>query len=345
MAIKASSASQIDALIADLLSASDVARESAVARLIVIGARAVERLVSFVGSNASASGRAAALRALEAIADPRSVEATLDALDDDNVEVAAAAASTARVHVLGLRGTIAVDRLTTTAVDSGKHPGTRLAAMQALAVLEPSTVAPLWKALLDDDHPDVRTLAGRLAGGPDAPGDDSFSYLTRALERGLSDDPAALREHVTRAGTGVALGTLHQIIERVREREAVENSPDRRLEWTRARGTIHAALAARGSRLALYDLRETLEAAGSALPVEFLSALSAVGNASCLEAIAAAYTRSSSTREDWWRRHLKEAFRTIVDRETLTGRHAVMRKLAKRWPVAFHELRRASPGR
>src|SRR3990167_8946536 len=46
-------------------------------------------------------------------------------------------------------------------------------------------------------------------------------------------------------------------------------------------------LADRGSRLALYDVRETLETVPGPLPVEFLSALTAVGDVSCLEPIAA----------------------------------------------------------
>ena len=64
------------------------------------------------------------------------------------------------------------------------------------------------------------------------------------------------------------------------------------------RGRVHVALAARGSRIALYDLRESLEAAAPAtsfsgpLPVDFLAALSTAGDASCLEAVTAAYART-----------------------------------------------------
>jgi hypothetical protein len=101
------------------------------------------------------------------------------------------------------------------------------------------------------------------------------------------------------------------------------------------RAAAHAVLAGRGSRIALYDLRETLEAAGDPLPVEFLTALTEVGDATCLEAIAAAYTKARSTRgDDWWRSHLADAFRAIVKREKITKRHAVMKKIEKRWPQA-----------
>ena len=114
------------------------------------------------------------------------------------------------------------------------------------------------------------------------------------------------------------------MIERVREREASAPAA-RRAEWTRVRGRAHAVLAARGSRIALYDLRESLEsmsAAAAPLPVEFLAALSTAGDASCLEAVAAAYARAPPSGpasrkgaggpedHDWWRDRLADAFKT-----------------------------------
>jgi hypothetical protein len=74
--------------------------------------------------------------------------------------------------------------------------------------------------------------------------------------------------------------------------------------------------------------------------VEFLAAISAIGDLSCLEPIAAAYARWSASghaERDWWRRHLVDAFRAIVSRERLTRRHAVMKKIAKRWPDLLKE--------
>ena len=104
-----------------------------------------------------------------------------------------------------------------------------------------------------------------------------------------------------------------------------------------ARAAAHVALAGRGSRLALYDLRESLERRKAPLPVEFLTALSTIGDASCLEAIAGAHREATRTR--WWRDHLADAFRTIVAREKLTRRHAVIKKIengsamAERWQL------------
>jgi hypothetical protein len=64
--------------------------------------------------------------------------------------------------------------------------------------------------------------------------------------------------------------------------------------------------------------------------VEFMAALSLAGDATCLEAVAAAHAHATDA---WWRDHLADAFHAIVKREGLTGRHAVMRKIQKRWPA------------
>ena len=74
----------------------------------------------------------------------------------------------------------------------------------------------------------------------------------------------------------------------------------------------------RGSRLALYDLRETLEAREAPLPVEFLAALSAIGDASCLEADCGRLHAASRTAMTLVARHLADAFQAIVAREGIT---------------------------
>jgi HEAT repeat protein len=365
--IKASSARQIETLLADLGSDRTATREAAVARLTLLGARAVDRLLLLVDSNASAGTRASALRALEAIADPRALDGVLDAVDADDPAVACAAASAVRVFLRGPRGNVAVDRLTTAVMDTARNEDVRIAALGALGDLERSTLAPLLDALRRDPS-DAIKAATTLSATVD-PG----ALVTRAADRGLPQDPEELGLAVSRAGAAVALPLLLRVIERVRDREASEPAA-RRAEWTRVRGRAHVALAARGSRIALYDLRESLEstsAASARLPVEFLTALSTAGDASCLESVAAAYARSArltrptgstgstgstgptgstgrkgppsqaarnpgapgdAENRDWWRDRLADAFKTIVKREGLTGRHAVMRKIRKRWP-------------
>ena len=61
----------------------------------------------------------------------------------------------------------------------------------------------------------------------------------------------------------------------------------------------------RGSRLALYDLRDSLLET-ERLPVAFLAALEEVGDASCLEPLAAAYDASPRGSDPWWRDHLAD---------------------------------------
>jgi len=297
-------------------------------------------------SDASANARVAALRTLEAIADPRALDRVLEAIDAGDATVASAAASAARVFLRGPRGNIAVDRLTTAVLDTARNEDVRIAALRALGDLERSTLAPLLAALQHDPS-DAMKAATRLSSAV-----DPVEVVTRAADRGLPEDPEELGEAVARAGGDIALPLLLRVIERVREREASEPAA-RRAEWTRVRGRVHVALAARGSRIALYDLRESLEsmstslmsAQSAPLPVEFLSALSTAGDVSCLEAVVAAYARATPSAgstgpkgDQWWRDHLADAFKTIVKRERLTRRHALVKKIEKRWGSALEEL-------
>ena len=336
MTIRASSSKQIDALVADLSAVSDVTRETAVARLTVLGSRAVERLIAAAESGGHADARAAAWRALEAIGDSRALEPALAALaaPDRDPAIGVAAAGVARVHLRGAHGASAVDRLATVLLDQTRHETVRLAALRALRELEPATIAPILTSLADDPSATIRTEAELKSGGAKRGPDNPVATITRAAESGLPDDAGALRHALSRSGEAVSLPLLLRIVERVREREASEPAAPRE-EWRLTRAAAHLSLANRGSRLALYDLRESLDAATGPLPVEFLAALSLVGDASCLEAIAGAHARA---RNAWWRQHLADAFRTIVAREKLTRRHAVVRKFEKRWPGVFGDM-------
>lgn len=154
----------------------------------------------------------------------------------------------------------------------------------------------------------------------------------------MPDDVDTIRREIARRGSDVPLGALLRLIERVREREQALPPTEAR-RWLGARASAHVALATRGSRVALYDLREALEGARAPLPVEFLAALTLIGDGSCLESIAAAYTNAGGDHaDDWWPRHLADAFQAIVSREGVTRRHAVAKKIEKRWPDALRAL-------
>ena len=126
-------------------------------------------------------------------------------------------------------------------------------------------------------------------------------------------------------------------MDHLRAREQRETDAARREEWRAVRGAVHQALAARNSRLALYDLRDSL-LEPDRLPVAFLAALEEIGDATCLETLAAAYDASSRSGDAWWREHVAAAFRAIVHREGLTRRHAAVKRAMARWPDAAGDL-------
>lgn len=332
MAIRSSSARDIDSLIADLASERAVVRETALARLTVIGSRAVVHLLALVDNTGTPpSTRLAALRALDAIDDVRAIDAAKAALDDADRAVAVAAAGVLQRFLTGPRGVAVTDVLTARALDRGAADAVRLAALVALEDLGRVSLEPLWKALADDSSRSVRAhVAQARRGGPPEIG---------AADVIVADDPEKLRRELSLRRAAPTLPELQELIDRIRAREDSESGAQRDA-WRRARGAAHVALARRGSRLALYDLRESLEGAKTPLPVEFMAALSLAGDATCLESIAAAHAHAAGPENKWWRDHLVDAFHAIVQRERLTGRHAVMKKIRKRWPAILNTTSR-----
>ncbi len=84
----------------------------------------------------------------------------------------------------------------------------------------------------------------------------------------------------------------------------------------------------RGSRIALYDVRETFSTAKAPLPNGFIETIADLGDASCLEPLARAW---SATRDAGWRTQLSEAARRIVTRAKLGGRNAVVKGIRANW--------------
>ena len=326
MAIRSSSAKDIDALITDLSSERAVVRETALARLTVIGSRAVIHLTELASAAAApASTRIAALRALEAIGDARAIDAASLALDDADKGLAVAAASTLQRFLTGKKGATATDALTAKALDVRAGDAVRLAALVSLDELGTAALTPLWKALATDPSASIRAHVADARRGMRA-------EISAEDDGALPDDPEKLRRQLSLGRASAPLPELHAIVEHIRAQEA-SDSGARRDAWTRARGAAHLALARRGSRLGLYDLRESLEQSASPLPVEFMAALSLAGDVTCLESIAAAYSHVPKGADKWWRDHLLDAFHAIVKRERVTARHAVMKKIQARWPA------------
>lgn len=328
MVIKASNSDWISELIADLASDSMAARESASARLAVIGPRAVERLRSLIRDTGESSlARAEALRALGAISDSRGLRTALDAVDDPDRDVARAAIGVTRLFVRGPKSVAIVERLTELALDRGRTAAVRLAALDALGDLDSETVRPLREALRDDPIEGIRQFARQ---SPASRHVSDLDLLRNAAEVELPSDPAPLLRALSRRGKEATVTELHHLLERTREQEPMQTPSSE--EWSRVRAATHTMLAQKGSLLGLYDIREWLECATAPLPVELLPALRAIGDATCLNAIAVAHARID---DHWWREHLVDVFSVIVERSGLTRRHGAIRKLERRWPAVF----------
>jgi hypothetical protein len=334
MVIKPSSASEIKKLIDALGRADETAREAAAARLAVIGPRAAEHLLRVVAAAPAGRAKAGMLQALEAIADPRAVAPARAALDDrDEPTVLAAIALMRRFLTAADAGTArdAFDAIVAVVVDRARPAEQRLAAIDALSELPASLVEPVRRAVADDPDPAVRA---RSAGAPRRSAEPVWKA---AVEGRLPVTPDALKRVVARQAASASLTEVQRVIDAVRMREAQERDEQRRAEWRIVRGQAHQALAARGSRIALYDLRDSITGT-ERLPVAFLAALEEVGDETCLEPLAAAYSASSRSGDAWWREHVAAAFRAIVLRESLTRRHAALKRVLARWPAAAADL-------
>jgi hypothetical protein len=318
--IRRSAAGEVRQLVERLTGDDPVRREAAVARLAVIGPRAV----------------ATRARALEGPL-PAPAARLVDAAE---IEVASAAVAVLRGFLRATAGALAsasFERLTGVTLDPTRPEPVRTAALEALSDLPPATTAQVIRELENDPSRNLANLARHPADGPALP--SRLAEITQAAE---CPDPADLRPMLAAQGASAPLPALRRLVDLLRERETAETATSRRTEWQGARAAVHQALATRGSRLALYDLRETLPAVPGPLPVGFVAALEAVGDASCLPDLAAAYVRARQARDDWWTEHLARTFRTIVARERLTRRSAAIRQVASKWPQAAEEL---MPGR
>ncbi|MEO6222276.1 MAG: hypothetical protein ABIP90_03435 [Vicinamibacterales bacterium] len=313
----------------ELVSGDLQRRQMALARLAVIGSRATTALVSVASDNAQGDdARVAAFEALEAIGDGRAISAAINTLTGSNEPVAVAA-----VGVLGrlardkdARATRAFDQLASLALSSGAAPVIRLAALTALEGQPERLLKPIYAALAKDPASKVvARVTRRQAGGVES--------LESLVAMGLPADPEVIAAVARDDGDRTPLMALKRAVDAVRAIEAKTTDTPTRERWTVVRGVLHQQLGARGSRLALYDLREALEGATYRLPVGFLSAAAVVGDTACLTPLARAWVESAHD-DRWWRDHLAEAFRAIVAREALPRRHPALRSLLERWPAA-----------
>lgn len=342
MVIRTSASQEVRRLVAELIETEatpEVRREAAIARLSVIGTRAVRQLVDAFETTPDPLARSLLLRAMEGIPDPRLVGVVGQGLQSADPDVQVAAARAARGLLAHPQGTPLLDGLTALALETRQRETVRLAALEALLTLSPRTIRPLLERLHADPSPAVRDAVQRDR----LPVEDPVAELEDASDGWLPRDPHAVAQLVARAAPQAPLSTLHRLIEKVRNREE-EGRRSRRREWQAVRGTLHLALARRGSRVALYDVREALERAEEPLPPEFLEALALAGDAACLEAVAAAFVHAEMIPDaEQWRRLLAHTFQAIMSRERITRRHGIMRRLQSRFGVRMAPLLPPAP--
>ncbi len=341
MVIQRSSSAQTTRLVQDLLGEDAVRREAAIARLAIVGERAVDRLLSAL-PQAPPAGQIALLRALELIASPRALPAAVSLLQASDNAVAAAAAGALRPHVRSSEDTLAtraLEALTALALDTRRADAPRLAALAALDALGETgsdTLRPIRDRLRRDASPRLRRMAGRSEAKPGESAESAAARLEGAAKGDLPEDGDIVRGWLGDAGGIVALSVLHDLVLALRDRERnAGHDAIERLRWMTARAAAHQALADRHSRLAVFDLRDTFDTATVRLPLGFLAAVTRVGDASCLESLANAW---HTIQDPWMRENLVTAFREILTREHLTRRHAIVRRVIGRFPDAAHAM-------
>jgi HEAT repeat protein len=336
--IRRSAASDTRQLVADLAADGpdgDLRREAAIARLRVIGARAVRHILPLLAGSTPAPTRIAALRALEGCGGAAVVTPILAALRDPDPDIRVASLAVARGLLDSPRGPEVLDLVTGLALDHTQPLPVRRSAVAALADLPAHTLRPLLERLRTDPDPAVRAL---IEHQQIVPATDPLATLAEAAETRLPADPDYVLSLVAEAGAATPLPTLHRLVGVIRDRERTEVRPARRRDWLTVRGAVHQALASRSSRVAAYDLREAIETAEAPLPDDFLRAAGAIGDATVLEALAGAFVRARAPDASGWRTALAGTAREIVGRERLTTRHAAVKRLRARYGEAVAGL-------
>jgi hypothetical protein len=339
---------QSKALLDELLASHDsVAVEAAIARLAIIGRPALRHVLARVGQS-DVAHQPRLLRVLERIGDPSALS-TIRPLMQHTAQDVALAAIDAMGALLDARdgavASAALDALTATLLDAARDEAVRLRAFETIAgapgrtpTYEAEVIAPLREQLSRDRSAIIREAVGvgPSSGAPagEINGPSGEAQLENMAAGDLPADPEVLRLLLGAHGASVPLTMLHRVIERVRAHESTVAPADAEA-WRVVRATAHLALAARGSRLAVYDLREALAVLEAQTPVGMLSALQQVGDASVLDVLADAWQGSTDT---WFRGQLVTIFRAVVERERITKRHAAVKKLAARAPDTLAAL-------
>ena len=318
MVIKRPAGGDAARLVNALVSGAADAAEAAAARLVVLGERATPHVLQSLAQDVPDAGAVRLVTVLGQLPPSRDVLAGLDAaMVDAREAVVAAAIDAYGARLAAADATVAahaLDRLTEYALDAERPGPQRAHAVRLLvATLPPIEIDPLLVRLSTDPAPEVQAAANPT---PAATGTDPLSP---------SADAEDVRQHVAKAGNAAPLPDLHRLVLLARDRGDSELADAPR--WLAVRAAVHDVLAHRGSTVALYDLRELIGSAKTPPPIAALSALTLIGDASCVDAVVEAYDRID---DGWTREQLVKVFGAIVARAGLGRRHAAIRRLVER---------------
>jgi HEAT repeat protein len=343
-----SRSARIQGLRRRLVSGGPAERDSAVAGLTLLGARVVEPLRAILPT-ASRAARLAVVEVLDRIEDYTALAPLLDLVRDEDEPVAlrameaaggrpdpraaealarvlsgpaplprrkAAALALVRLQAAGL--VEALDPLAARLLDEREEAGLRVAILEALRAQEPplgpATLRPLLKRLATSADPQ---LAARARSTTDA--HVPLERLVDELVLPERSAEAVARTSAALAGRGApAIPALQRALERLGPlgRGGGDASS------LRARAAIHEALAALDSRVALYDLRETIESGPRAVMPALLRAAGRVGDGSLVPVLARAVANEPALVDA-----CAEAFTSIVAREKLRKTSAACRSV------------------
>ena len=322
MVIKRPAGGEAAKLVADVVAEPGAHADAAAARLAVLGARAVPHALAALAPGVPDDAAARLVALLAHLPVSRDTLTALDAALERGPEVVVAAVVDALGGLLAAPdtgvATHALDRLTALALDGTRPDDVRAAATRLVAaVLGDEPRARLLERLAAEGSERVRTAA--TSAPPSSPVDeDPFSPQA---------GPEALTRHVGRVGATAPLPELHRLVVLARDRESRESHPERRAAWFGARAVAHQVLGERGSTVALYDLRELMASATGPLPVPALSALAALGDATCVDAMAEAYDRIDDA---WTRGQLSKVLAAMAGRLEWTRRSPALKRLVER---------------
>ena len=290
-------------------------RDAAVARLTVIGARAAGFLAGLAGDRKAPTGRPAR-RAARAGSDGRTgrMRARPRPLDDPAEDVVRAAIAALRPHVHGAcarrrRQSADSDR----AWISTRGVAAREAALRVLLGSSTSVRCGRCSRRSATIRRRDRRAGGEAPPPAQPPPEEPGELLAGAVEGRLPADAEMVRRALAQAGDTLSLTDVLALIERIREHEKTQPLAARR-HYGRCRAHRRISCWRAGSQSRCTTSGKRWSARRSRSPLEFLAALNALGDVSCVEAIGESLCVD---RRSVVARPPLQTFRTIVRRAAI----------------------------